>query len=229
MDTISGGSARLRAAALWVAVSVGVGGVALLTAPAIATAAAPGFPGLLIRGCAAAALVAALGLWAITTEVALAVLRGRVQHGRRPVGPTRALLLAACGVAVLGAPATASGNSSDPAPGWLATVVSVAAETEGSGETRPLDGLPMPERPSPARVPPAPANALDAGRVVVQPSDSLWVIAEEQLPAGASDAEVASYTQALHELNADVIGSNPDLIHPGQHFELPQDGRNHDE
>lgn len=227
MDNISGTSSRLRATLLWVAVSVGGGAVALLSVPAITTTAAPGFSGLLVRGCAAAALIATLGLWAITTDVVLTVLRGRVHHGRRPVGPVRALLLATCGVVVLGAPASASGNASDPAPGWLATVVSAAAEAEEPGN--PLDGLPMPQRPSAARTVPAPLGEPDAPRVVVRPGDSLWAIAEEHLPAGASLGAVASYTRALHDINADLIGTDPDLIHPGQHLELPQDGRNHDD
>lgn len=77
---------------------------------------------------------------------------------------------------------------------------------------------------SPAEVPPAggaPATWT------AQPGDHLWHVAEATL-AGAwgrapADGEVARYWTGLVEANRDVLAdpSNPDLIHPGQVFRLP--------
>ncbi len=54
------------------------------------------------------------------------------------------------------------------------------------------------------------------GKVVVQPGNSLWRIARRAYGQGAQ------YT-IIYEANADQI-RDPDLIYPGQIFELPEDG-----
>jgi hypothetical protein len=79
MTAISGSGPRLRALALWITVTLGLIGVGLLTVPAVLTA-ADDFPGLLVRGCAGVALLAALVLWAVTTDVATAVIGGRLDR-----------------------------------------------------------------------------------------------------------------------------------------------------
>lgn len=56
---------------------------------------------------------------------------------------------------------------------------------------------------------------LRDGRVVVQPGNSLWRIARRAYGRGAQ------YT-IIYEANADQI-RNPDLIYPGQIFEVPED------
>ena len=48
----------------------------------------------------------------------------------------------------------------------------------------------------------------------IQPGDSLWKIAEEQLN------DPYSWTE-LYELNKEVIGENPNLIYPNMHLVLP--------
>lgn len=60
---------------------------------------------------------------------------------------------------------------------------------------------------------------------VVQKGDSLWRIARlflrsRALPA--SGADVARFWRAIYEENGDVIGSDPDLIHPGQVLTIPE-------
>lgn len=50
---------------------------------------------------------------------------------------------------------------------------------------------------------------------VVQPGDSLWVIAGTTLDSPYQWVEV-------YELNRQVVGSNPDLIFPGQQLMLPR-------
>jgi nucleoid-associated protein YgaU len=58
--------------------------------------------------------------------------------------------------------------------------------------------------------------------VVVKAGDSLWVIAEEHLPAGASKALVDATWHRWYQANRGVIGGNPDLILPGQHLHAPE-------
>ena len=69
-------------------------------------------------------------------------------------------------------------------------------------------------------------DAPDGGEHVVEPGDCLWRIAELQLEeAGASPtaADVASAVDHWWSTNADVIGPDPDLIHPGQVLLPPAD------
>jgi nucleoid-associated protein YgaU len=59
---------------------------------------------------------------------------------------------------------------------------------------------------------------------VVVRGDCLWDLAEARLRASgaeATPAAVASAVQAWWSVNADVIGSDPDLIHPGQVLRAP--------
>lgn len=56
---------------------------------------------------------------------------------------------------------------------------------------------------------------------VVEPGDSYWAIAEEQLGVTASPAEVHEYTVDLIDLNAPLFGyDDPTMIHPGDHVLL---------
>lgn len=52
-----------------------------------------------------------------------------------------------------------------------------------------------------------------ANQYVVQPGDNLWNIARHQLGGGRRWGEI-------YRINHDLIGDNPNLIHPGQHFSL---------
>lgn len=188
---------RRRATALGLLVTAGAAAlvrVAATPADALVRAPADDFAGLLVQVCALAALVATAVLWATTCATVAGQLR-RPGAPVRPVGPVRALLLAACGVAVLAGPATA-----DPAPTTPST----------------LAGLPFPDRPT------GDGGSADSDRtVVVRPGDSLWAISARTLGPGARAADVASYGRRVHLLNAAVIGPDPDLVHPGQRLRLP--------
>jgi nucleoid-associated protein YgaU len=56
--------------------------------------------------------------------------------------------------------------------------------------------------------------AGEAGKYTVQPGDNLWNIAKQHAGGGQNWTEI-------YRMNEGVIGSNPDLIHPGQQLDLP--------
>lgn len=60
-------------------------------------------------------------------------------------------------------------------------------------------------------------TASGADNYVVQSGDNLWNISKEHLGGGQN-------WHAIYEQNAQTIGSNPDLIHPGQNLAIPNGG-----
>lgn len=102
-----------------------------------------------------------------------------------------------------------------------------APPTEAPSETAPetIDAPAAPATPDPTAppAPPAPPAAPPA-TVTVAPGDSLWAITARLLPDGASDAEVAAAWPGLYEANRDVVGPDPDLIHPGVVLTVPDGG-----
>lgn len=64
--------------------------------------------------------------------------------------------------------------------------------------------------------------------VVVQPGDSLWALAEQDLAArgqSTTDAAVARAWPTWWAANRDVVGDDPDLLQPGMPLAPPADGR----
>lgn len=84
----------------------------------------------------------------------------------------------------------------------------------GSPPVPPSSPPPAPVQPSPPAPvpPPVPPTALRVYRVV--PGDSLSLIARKMLGDGNRWPDI-------YNLNRDTIGSNPDLIFPGQELKLP--------
>lgn len=76
--------------------------------------------------------------------------------------------------------------------------------------------------------PGADGEQAEPARWQVRAGDHLWGIAEavlaEAWARAPSDAQVVPYWQALIERNRDALvdPANPDLIYPGQEFELPE-------
>lgn len=171
------------------------------------------FDEVLVLVCEVALAGCGVWLWLTTTVVALDAARGR--RGRRgvPAG-VRRVVLAACGVALvggLGAPAHADDNNG----------------------TSPLQGLPLPDRATTtthvsqvfARAAAhhdraAPPSQRRQALWVVGPGDTLWAIARADLPPHAPDAAVARRVREIHLANRSVIGTDPDLIRPGQRLRM---------
>ena len=210
-----------RCVVVWSAVTAAVVAAACWVAgDLVAPAAGPGFEALLVRSCELAVAACGAWLWVLTTVVTLDALRGRPHRERRgvPRGVRRAVL-GACGVALAGAAVSAP---------------SYAAE---HGPTRPrsvLAGLPLPDRATALtqlaavyasvhhrHEPGETAAAPPHRHVVVRAGDTLWGLAEQTLPAGAGGAAVAERWHRLYALNRAVIGTDPDLIVPGQRLLLP--------
>ncbi len=55
----------------------------------------------------------------------------------------------------------------------------------------------------------------------VQPGESLWNIAQQQLPAHATDAEILAFTQAIYQANTHALASLDSPIHPNQVLTIP--------
>jgi len=135
-----------------------------------------------------------------------------VRAARRPV-------LGASGSCLLRAAATVLGASAVTLVG-ATPVLADRTDPPGSATRLDLDGLPLPDLPVSSPVRPRPDRARPdrlgpPGHVVVA-GDSLWTIADAQLPAGASNAAVDLAWRRWYAANRAVIGPDPDLIAPGQ-------------
>lgn len=114
------------------------------------------------------------------------------------------------------------GETSAPAPDSTAepaTVPVVEREAVPVAAVVPVAG------PAPTAAPAAgttdPADTAEG--YVVRPGDTLWGVAAAHLPAGATEAEVAAEWPRWWAANRDVVGPDPDLIHPGQVLQRPVD------
>jgi nucleoid-associated protein YgaU len=148
----------------------------------------------LVRLCLGALALAAAWAWLQAMGGVAEAWRGASRATHLGV---RRLALAACGVALTGA-LTAPAHAG----------IGAGSGTDGP-RADPLSGLPFPER---AEGPAHPRR----GTVVVHPGDTLWAIAERDLPAPATDRQVSVRWQAVYRRNRAVIGPDPDLIRPGQ-------------
>ena len=107
--------------------------------------------------------------------------------------------------------ASTSGPSAPPALDWptsptVPTSIAIAGSTAAAAPARD-------EQPT--------AVAPTVEGVLVRPGDSLWVIAERQLPRTASAAQVSASWPRWWAANRSVIGADPDLIQPGVRLAPP--------
>lgn len=241
----------LRCLAVWAAVTVAATIGTLLCADAVAQAwdtgahASPDAAVLLVA--AGAGLLACPWVWLVATSTVVDHLRGR---GLRNTGVVRRLVLGACGVAVSLTALPAHAETDVPDTGRSASVLDGLPlpdrASSGPGRapaapevtSRPVEPPTAPPLSQPTAEPVADdtdgtrdtdetgatddTGDTDDNRVhEVRPGDSLWVIAAEHSHSSPGGADVATVAQALYEENLDVIGADPDLIHPGQELVLP--------
>ncbi len=91
--------------------------------------------------------------------------------------------------------------------------------SDGSDESEPRDGADdVSDGESTATKSATPDKT--ARSIVVDPGDSLWSITDDLL-GSASDTEIARAWPALYEANRDLVGHDPNLIHPGQKLVVP--------
>jgi len=218
-----------RCLAVWLAASAVTGGLVLWLLPSLRIAGAGrSFDQLLVQLCSAAAIPALCWLWTVTTVVTAQAARGRVAASTPGVpAAVRRIVLAACGVALVGGiagPAVADAHRPPPPDQRASAIVA-----------RIVNGLPLPDRATtstfvairsgarPAH--PAPRHAAPApgpGLVTVRPGDTLWGIAARDLTPDAGDADISSHWHAIYAANRAVIGADPALIHPEQQLRLPR-------
>lgn len=207
----------VRPYAVWLGVTLAAAAAAASVPDAWRAAATGATPGrtadVLVAGCGTVLALSLGWLWLVTSVTVVELVAGREPRGG---GATRRLVLLACGAAVVAGTA-------------------LPAQAAGGDGAEVLVGLPLPERPvAPAPVPragrttaPTAATGTVATPVtrpatpdtyVVRAGDSLWSIARAH-PAPGADVE--SRWRAIWRHNHDVVGDDPDLIHPGQALHLP--------
>lgn len=203
------GAATLAAA--WLALLLLLGAVDALTRPDPSPATPP---------VDSHSLVTALG----TLLLALAVA-GPTGAQAAPPGPvaTDDCLLTPCPepVAAPQVPAApaAPGTDEPPVPGWTPTRPAQPASQVAAWDLVTQAGALRPPQ----------TRAAPSAEVVVRSGDTLWSLATRQLQeldrtdahGTIEDATVARAWPVWYELNRDVIGSDPDLLLPGQRLRVP--------
>jgi nucleoid-associated protein YgaU len=103
----------------------------------------------------------------------------------------------------------------------LAGVAGALTVPVAHAEDRGVDGLRLPDRPLVA------ASELQRVQhtVLVRRGDTLWSIAQAHFGSHAELATTARAVEQWHDTNHDVIGPDPDLIHPGQRLDPPSKDR----
>ena len=103
----------------------------------------------------------------------------------------------------------------------FAGVAGALSVPAAQAEDRGVDGLRLPDRPMVADTEPV----AKPSTVVVQSGDTLWAIARARLGSSADVATTAREVDRWHATNREVIGGDPDLIHPGQRLDPPSKDR----
>ena len=186
----------------------------------------------LVVDLASLALMMSAGALAVLLALALAdaalghrMPRLRALTARVAPRTCRRVAAACIGVGVL-APATMGAQAfGDGGPHRVCPAICLPSRS-------PLAGLPLPDLPIGSAAWHAGRGRGSAGHdapssqaaqhLVVQPGDSLWLLAQSQLAPHAADGAVQSLTARLYALNRSLIGDDPDLILPGMTLRLPE-------
>ncbi|NYG60467.1 hypothetical protein BJ980_003390 [Nocardioides daedukensis] len=179
------------------------------------------FDEVLVPG-AAVVLTACLAWFWLVTLVTCIEAGTALHIGFGPAG-VRRVVLAACGLSLVAglAPAhadTTVGQPPAPVPGDRTVLSGLPLpDRAASQDPAPVSGH---DRPEPTRNPTG-SPASHRARHTVQPGDSLWGLAESRLAPGADDSEITRAWRQIWAANRHLIGSDPDLIHPGTTLDLP--------
>ncbi|TCC64124.1 hypothetical protein E0H73_06775 [Kribbella pittospori] len=140
--------------------------------------------------------------------------------GRITSRTARTLLRSALGVAAV-TPLTLTTAHADPVEGTARPWTQVEPRSTVQPEAQSPARVGVPDRPTAGA--PTRYTTVRSGRPVrvVRPGESLWRIAADELGASATDAEIAGRWPDWYGANRRLIGSDPDLIHPGQVLHTP--------
>ncbi len=182
---------------------------------------------LLVLGCAVVTLAIVLR-WLLGFAVTLvAMLPGAIgvaaRRGLRTLAPRMLIRLTS---AVLGGAVVAS------LPG-IPAIASTPAQPAHSAAPRPSH-LPDPgwraasqplartDLSVPARITAGPSSRpSDINGILVVPGDTLWGLATDRLPSGSSNTAIDRSWRDWYAANRAVVGSDPDVIQPGQRLRPP--------
>lgn len=122
-------------------------------------------------------------------------------------------------------PGTTAGTVATP-PASAKAVPAATPAPSAAGTAGPSSAAAPPTPPAPGTSLPSPAPARPAPTgggttVVVRAGDSLWALAAQDLGADATPDRVAQAWPRWWAANRDVIGDDPDLIHPGTVLDRP--------
>jgi LysM repeat protein len=185
-----------------------------VSASAPAAAPATALPGQMV---AAEPLVGVDLDWPVTTLRPEAATDGAVPE--KPAAAT-SVPAAAAGAA---AASDAAEPPAEPAEPAVDTQPAIPAEAAPAAAGSTADAVPNAAT-APTRLPPSTEltterdAAAETADVIVRPGDSLWSIATENLPSGATTAQIDAAWREWYRANRDVIGDDPNLIRPGQHL-----------
>lgn len=218
-----------RCLLVWLTVSAVAGAASLWAAPDVtAVPRATSFDAYVAAGAGAALIGCGVWAWVVTTVVVACAVRDRERSrtGDRyqpgVPGWARRLVLAACGIALVGAAQSAPAHAT---PGEIAPM------TQRGGDGGPSGlGLPLPDRTTgplrdesrdPAAAGAVATTVATGALHVVQPGDSLWSIATDLLAPGTSNHDIGALVARLYSTNQALIGNDPDLIQPGHRLRTP--------
>lgn len=202
--------------------------VALLSAGPPPTLLLQPQPGRWESADAAIGALAAAIAWLVLCWIAMAIMLSAAAQAPGRFGRTcsrigalvtpvvvRRAVEAAVGLTVAAVPVAAPG------------VVTAKADTE---QPRSVAGLPSLDRPAGEAPPPVPLPAgaqnypiARPATYVVRPGDCLWTIAARHLDHQATPVAVAATWPRWYATNRDVIGTDPDVLLPGQRLVVPKE------
>ncbi len=202
---------------LWL--TVGLGLVVAARAPGIAGRVADRVAAALLPAAIRRVLEAALGVALVAGSVGGPAVAAAAQSPSRSAVPVPT----AAGVGPLERPVAAvpSAATTGSAPGSATTPAATPVPYPTPTPSPSPTTIVVPPLETPVDLTAAPT--APAPVVVVAPGDCLWDIAADYLGDSPTDADVDRSWRRWYAANRDVVGAEPDLIHPGQRLVPPPD------